>query len=81
MKKAQPKPSAVAKSSRELLALLESRNSGAKLSLFADCAAGRDPVEIQMALRALDIDRLPTPAAFTATRPKAKLYIFPRRSS
>lgn len=65
----------------ELLALLEAGNSGAKLSLFADWAAGRDPVEVERALRTLEIDRLPTPAAESnPIRRKARLLVMPRRS-
>ena len=81
MKGAQSKPSTATKQSHDLLTLLESPNSGAKLSLFADWAAGRDPLEIQTALRSLDSNGPPTPPASTSTRPKAKLYILPRRSS
>lgn len=78
MKKAQSNTSGADQQRRELLALLESRNSGAKLSLFADWAAGRDPGQVEKALRTLDP---PTPAASTPTKPKAKLYVLPRRSS
>jgi hypothetical protein len=81
MKKAQPKASAAA-NNNELLALLEAGNSGAKLSLFADWAAGRDPVEVERALKSLDIDsHLPKPSIQPSPiRRKAKVTVLPGRS-
>jgi hypothetical protein len=76
------KSSARSEDQHRVLAILEQQNSGAKLSLFADWAAGRELMEVERALRILDVERqLPQLAVCPIERPtKTKVVTLPRRS-